>query len=56
MTGRWLKDYNRERPHLLLSNLTSEEFLLMVEILGIERINRINRINRIKIKMITLIP
>lgn len=31
ITGRWLIEYNNERPHESLNNLTPEEYLLMAE-------------------------
>ncbi|WP_376766174.1 integrase core domain-containing protein [Pantoea ananatis] len=31
ITGRWLKEYNNERPHESLNNLTPEEYRLMAE-------------------------
>ncbi|WP_145975141.1 integrase core domain-containing protein, partial [Enterobacter roggenkampii] len=30
-TERWLAEYNGERPHESLNNLTPEEYLLMAE-------------------------
>ncbi|KGT94558.1 hypothetical protein NG99_08030 [Erwinia typographi] len=31
ITGRWLAEYNSERPHESLNNLTPEEYRLMAE-------------------------
>jgi putative transposase len=31
ITGRWLHEYNSERPHESLNNLTPEEYRLMAE-------------------------
>ncbi len=31
ITGRWLMEYNNERPHESLNNLTPEEYRLMAE-------------------------
>ncbi|WP_279051967.1 integrase core domain-containing protein, partial [Cedecea davisae] len=31
ITERWLTEYNRERPHKSLNNLTPEEYRLMAE-------------------------
>ena len=31
ITDRWLKEYNSERPHESLNNLTLEEYRLMAE-------------------------
>ncbi|MFH7828775.1 integrase core domain-containing protein, partial [Kluyvera chengduensis] len=31
ITGRWLMEYNNERPHESLNNLTPEECRLMAE-------------------------
>ncbi|HDF2364307.1 TPA: transposase [Morganella morganii] len=31
ITERWLREYNRERPHESLNNLTPEEYRLLTE-------------------------
>ncbi|MCU6211895.1 integrase core domain-containing protein [Morganella morganii] len=31
ITERWLREYNRERPHESLNNLTPEEYRLLAE-------------------------
>ncbi|GKO73024.1 hypothetical protein NUBL21983_06700 [Klebsiella variicola] len=35
ITERWLAEYNSERPHESLNNLTPEEYRLMAETSGI---------------------
>jgi len=34
MTERWLMEYNNQRPHESLNNLTPEEYRLMAEKTG----------------------
>lgn len=34
ITGRWLMEYNNERPHESLNNLTPEEYRLMAEMIS----------------------